>query len=176
MRRVQHALRFVDCIWPGPPCKLQTAQDWWTGLANQLKHFHEACDMHSATLIRDKASLCPTARLLLSVFAAIALFLQSYVTQAHFHELYRPAAMSIAHTHGTTTALPAGKQHHLPSPNDPDICPLCHSLYNGQYITPSLAAYFLAMLSVSIIATRSGMSPHYDAVSHSWHGRGPPHN
>lgn len=114
----------------------------------------------------------PAGRLLLVAFAALALFFQSYATQTHFHELSTPSAVSAAQTQ----AAQAGKHHRLPSSDDPDTCPLCHSLYSGQYIAPSFAVYFLAILSVSLITTTSGMSPRYDAVSHSWRGRGPPHN
>jgi hypothetical protein len=113
----------------------------------------------------------PAARLLLVVFAAVALFFQAYAAQTHFHEL-APSAAITAKGQAPSAAAPADK--HQPSPNDPDTCPLCHSLYNGQYVTPALAAYFLAILSVSIITATSGVSPHYDTVSHSWRGRGPP--
>lgn len=123
---------------------------------------------------RTKDGICgqPVGRLLLVVFAALALFFQGYATQTHFHE-FAPAAAITAKAQAPAAAAPAGK-HHLPSSNDPDTCPLCHSLYSGQYITPALAAYFLAILSVSIITAASGVSPHYDTVSHSWRGRGPP--
>jgi len=103
----------------------------------------------------------PLGRLLLIVCAALALFLQSYAVQTHFHE----QAQTISQT----------GQHHAPLTNDADNCPLCHSFYSGQYVAPSLASWYLPLLSVSIIDTVTGVSPHYDAVSHSWRGRGPPH-
>ena len=107
------------------------------------------------------------ARLMLIVFAALALFLQSYAAQTHFHQ--QPAsAVSAQHV-----AAQTGK-HHQPVSDDSDSCPLCHSFYSGQYVTPSLAAWFLPILAVSIIDVTTGVSPHYDTVSHSWRGRGPP--
>ena len=125
--------------------------------------------MHQGTAIREYQSWRPIGRLLLIVFAALALFVQSYAVQSHFHELSRGAVASVR------AAQQTGK-HHQPLSDDSDNCPLCHSLYSGQYVTPSLAAWFLPTLAVSIIEATSGASPHYDTVSHSWRGRGPPHN
>jgi hypothetical protein len=109
----------------------------------------------------------PFGRLVLIAFAALALFLQSYAAQTHIHE--RSAAAVTAFVQGDT-----GK-HHQPLSDDSDNCPLCHSFYSGQYVAPSLAAWFLPILAVSIIDVTTGVSPHYDTVSHSWRGRGPPH-
>ena len=114
---------------------------------------------------QERLSWQPAGRLLLIVFAALALFLQSYATQTHFHQQSGTSIQASGQT---------GK-HHQPASDDTDNCPLCHSFYSGQYVAPSLAAWFLPILSVSIIDATSGVSPHYDAVSHSWRGRGPPH-
>ena len=118
----------------------------------------------------------PAARLLLIAFASLAILFQSYAIQTHIHDLRSATAVTFTLTTTGSTASQAGKHDHVPSSNDPDTCPLCHSLYNGQFVTPSLAAYFFTILSVSVIAATSGVSPHYDTVSHSWRGRGPPHN
>ena len=107
----------------------------------------------------------PLGRLLLIVCAALALFLQSYAVQSHFHE--RPAA--------SVQSVSQSGKHHQPASNDSDNCPLCHSFYSGQYVAPSLASWFLPLLAVSVIDAAAGVSPHYDTVSHSWRGRGPPH-
>ena len=108
------------------------------------------------------------SRLLLIVCAALALFLQSYAVQTHFHE--RPAASVQAFNQsGNQTG-----NHHAPVTDDSDNCPLCHSFYSGQYVAPSLASWFLPLLAVSVIDTATGVSPHYDTVSHSWRGRVPP--
>ena len=107
------------------------------------------------------------ARLLLIVFAALALFLQSYAAQTHFHER---SSVSVS------AQLQAGTgKHHQPAGDDSNTCPLCQAFYSGQYVTPSLAAWFLPILAVSIIDVTTGVSRHYDTVSHSWRGRGPPH-
>lgn len=108
------------------------------------------------------------ARLLLIAVAALALFLQSYAAQTHFHTAAGATIAAAVH------AAETGK-HHGPMSDDSDNCPLCHSFYSGQYVAPSMAAWFLPLLAVSIIDVTTGVSPHYDTVSHSWRGRGPPH-
>lgn len=104
-------------------------------------------------------------RALLIVFAALVLFLQSYAVQSHFHQRQVVSTQTVSH----------GGNHHRPTGDDADNCPLCHSFYTGQYVAPSLASWFLPLLAVSIIAAASGVSRHYDTVSHNWRGRGPPH-
>lgn len=115
--------------------------------------------------VRATPSWRPVGRLVLIVFAALVLFLQSYAVQTHFHE--RPTA--------SAQTVSQGGKHHAPASDDTDNCPLCHSFYTGQYVAPSLASWFLPLLAVSVIDTATGVSPHYDTVSHSWRGRGPPH-
>ena len=123
--------------------------------------------MQPGTITRQQLSWQPTGRLLLILFAALALFLQSYAVQTHFHQ-QSGTAQSVQ------TATQSGK-HHQPASDDADNCPLCHSFYSGQYVAPSLAAWFLPILAISVIDVTTGVSPHYDTVSHSWRGRGPPH-
>jgi hypothetical protein len=114
----------------------------------------------------------PAGRLMLIVFAALALFLQSYAVQTHFHV---PSGASLFAPIQASAQASGTDKHHQPASDDSDNCPLCHSFYSGQYVAPSLASWFLPLLAVSIINTTTGVSPHYDAVSHSWRGRGPPH-
>jgi Protein of unknown function (DUF2946) len=123
--------------------------------------------MQQGTITREQLSWQPTGRLLLILFAALALFLQSYAVQTHFHQ-QSGTALSVQ------AATQSGK-HHQPASDDADNCPLCHSFYSGQYVAPSLAAWFLPILAISVIDVTTGVSPHYDTVSHSWRGRGPPH-
>jgi hypothetical protein len=123
--------------------------------------------MQQGTISREQLSWQPTGRLLLILFAALALFLQSYAVQTHFHQQSGTALSAQA-------ATQTGKNHQ-PASDDSDNCPLCHSFYSGQYVAPSLAAWFLPILAVSVIDVTTGVSPHYDTVSHSWRGRGPPH-
>lgn len=128
-----------------------------------------ATDMNQGMAIRERMSWQAVSRLLLVIFASAALFLQSYAALSHFHELSGKSAV-------TVQAAEQTGNHHQPLGNDSDSCPLCQSLYNGQYIAPSLAAWVLVILAVSIVAATAGVSPHYDTVSHGWRGRGPPHN
>src|ERR1700689_4129268 len=118
--------------------------------------------MHQGTISKEQLSWRPTGRLLLILFAALALYLQSYAVQTHFHQ-----------SGSVQAAMQTGK-HHQPASDDADNCPLCHSFYSGQYVAPSLAAWFLPILAISVIDVTTGVSPHYDTVSHSWRGRGPP--
>jgi hypothetical protein len=119
------------------------------------------------TAIHQHYSWRPLGRLLLIVCAALALFLQSYAVQTHFHEQ--------ASVQAVNKSISQTGKHHAPATDDSDNCPLCHSFYSGQYVAPSLASWFLPLLAVSVIDTATGVSPHYDTVSHSWRGRGPPH-
>jgi hypothetical protein len=121
------------------------------------------------TAIQQQHSWRPFGRLVLIACAALALFLQSYAVQTHFHERSEASVQTL-----NQTANQTGK-HHAPATDDSDNCPLCHSFYSGQYVAPSLASWFLPLLAVSVIDTATGVSPHYDTVSHSWRGRGPPH-
>jgi hypothetical protein len=123
--------------------------------------------MQTGTTLKAHLSWPPVVRLVLLVFVAAALFLQSYATQTHIHP----------QTHLVVASAHADYQNksHQPVGDDTDNCPLCHSLYSGQYITPSLAATFLPILAVSIIDVSYGAVLPVAALSHSWRGRGPPH-
>jgi hypothetical protein len=123
--------------------------------------------MQTGTALKEHPSWRPVGRLVLLVFVAAALFLQAYVTQTHIHPQTHAVAASAHADH-------QGKSHQ-PASDDTDNCPLCHSFYSGQYVTPSLAATFLPILAVSIIDATSGTILPVAAVSHSWRGRGPPH-
>ena len=112
-------------------------------------------------------------RLLVIGFTIFSLVLQAYATQTHIHKSSELSGISILHAQGIQFAL-HGQKNRLPTSNDTDNCPLCQSMYNGQYVTPSFAIYFLPKLAVSIIEATLNVSPHYDAVSHSWRGRAPP--
>jgi hypothetical protein len=108
-------------------------------------------------------------RLFFAGLIAFALFVQGYATQTHFHKLT-----------GTPTniALKAnGSPEHdrYPLNNDPINCPICQQIsHAGQYVAPAWLLPFLILASVSKIEITTSVMPHYDAVSHSWRGRGPP--
>lgn len=127
-------------------------------------------NVHQGTTFKERLSWQPLGRLFLILFATLALFLQSYATQTHFHQL----SAGTAATASIQASAQTGK-HHPPTDDDSNNCPLCHSFYSGQYVAPNLAAWFLPTLAISIIDVTSGVIPHYDTVSHSWRGRGPPH-
>jgi hypothetical protein len=129
--------------------------------------------MRSGKSNKSYLGLRSSNRVLLIAFTVLTLVLQSYATQTHFHKASEFRSVSFLHAQKLQD-LPHGQKNRLPSTSDSDNCPLCQSLYNGQYVTPSLATYFLPKLAVSIIDATSIVSPHYDAVSHSWRGRGPP--
>ena len=121
----------------------------------------------------DQLSARRFGRVVFAVVMALALYLQSYAIQTHIHGLNQPHTSSAAQEQKVASTTNSGK-HQLPTKDDSDNCQLCHSLYAGQYLTPSLAAYLQPTLAVSIIVFLAGFNPHYDAASHSWHGRGPP--
>ena len=107
------------------------------------------------------------------VFVALAFLLQSWAVQTHIHPVAGGAVAGIA-----KSAMPVAAGNHdksnAPANDDPDNCPLCQAFYAGQYVAPAALVFFLPMAAVSIIEIALGVTPHYDSVSHSWHGRGPP--
>jgi len=97
--------------------------------------------------------------------------LQDYAVQTHIPERAE-AVFSIEKA--ASPAPPAAPGQHKNLPDKPDNCPLCQQLFGGQYVAPEGLAFLLSVLTVSTIETVSGVTPHYDAVSHSWRSRGPP--
>jgi hypothetical protein len=110
-------------------------------------------------------------RLLLTGFMLLAFLLQSYATQTHIH--FQDDVSQTIGVKLDTGAPPAPKKN-APSPENPDNCPLCQLLYGGQYVAPNALVFFLPLAAVSIIEIVQAVTPHYDAVSHSWRGRAPP--
>jgi hypothetical protein len=102
----------------------------------------------------------------------LAFLLQSYATQTHIH--FQADTSVTAKTAVAQTAPAHGKKN-SPTDDNPDNCPLCQLLYGGQYVAPSALIFFVPMFAVSVIEAVQGVMPHYDAASHSWHGRAPPH-
>ena len=109
-------------------------------------------------------------RLLLTAVMLLAFLLQSYATQTHIH-FDAPSAAIVKLDGG---APPQHGDKNSPIPENPDNCPLCQLLYGGQYVAANALVFFLPMAAVSIIEIAQGVLPHYDAASHSWHGRAPP--
>jgi hypothetical protein len=112
----------------------------------------------------------PTAwRRFLVAFMLLTLIIQGYVTQTHIHK-----------QDGSTVsaALKAGgspKHDNLPVNDDPANCPVCQQiLHAGQFVAPAWLLPFLILDAASTIEITTAVLPHYDTVSHSWRGRGPP--
>jgi len=111
----------------------------------------------------------PSARRLLLVAMMLLAFLfQGYATQTHIHK---------QDGHSGAVTLNTGKADHAkyPANNDPLNCPLCQQInHAGQYTVPAWLMPFLILDTVSVIEIATLPMPHFDAVSHSWRGRGPP--
>ncbi len=100
---------------------------------------------------------------------------QGYATQTHIHPQTNLLSFSAAKTDGVASLSGPSKKSDHPSDDNPDNCRLCQFLYGGQFVAPSALVFFLPLLAVSTIAIVLGVAPHFDAVSHNWLGRGPPH-
>jgi hypothetical protein len=94
-------------------------------------------------------------------------------TQTHIHPLSSVAADN-AHQVVASGTASNHKKGNSPADDSPDNCPLCQFFYSGQYVAPTTLVFFLPMAAISTIEIALGVTPHYDAVSHSWRGRGPP--
>jgi hypothetical protein len=111
-----------------------------------------------------------TGRLLLVAFMALTLFFQGYVTQSHFH-----TQNELTNTNVLKAGGAPGHDNNTPS-DDPDNCPICQQLMHaGQFVAPTSLVYFSALLAISVIEIVTLAIPRFDAISHSWRGRGPPH-
>jgi hypothetical protein len=110
-------------------------------------------------------------RALLVAFMLLVFGLRDYAVQTHVDPADSISQIT-AQIH--LDAQGAGPHKNLPSDQKPDNCPLCQQFYTGQYVTPEALPFFLSVLTVSVIETVQGMTPHYDAVSHNWRSRGPP--
>jgi hypothetical protein len=99
----------------------------------------------------------------------LTLVVQGYATQTHLHK-----------QNGSTVSagLKAGetpRHDNFPVNDDPANCPVCQQiLHAGQFVAPAWLLPFLILAAVSTIEITTAVLPHYDTVSHSWRGRGPP--
>ena len=108
-------------------------------------------------------------RRFLVAFMLLALVLQGYATQTHLHK-QDGATVSAALKAGE-----APKHDNLPANDDPANCPVCQQiLHAGQFVAPAWLLPFLILAAVSTVEITTAVLPHYDTVSHSWRGRGPP--
>ena len=114
----------------------------------------------------------PTAwRRFLVAFMLLTLVVQGYATQTHLHK-QNDSTVSAAWKAGGSP-----KHNNLPVNDDPANCPVCQQiLHAGQFVAPAWLLPFLILAAVSTIEITTAVLPHYDTVSHSWRGRGPPLN
>jgi hypothetical protein len=101
----------------------------------------------------------------------LALVVQGFATQTHLHwqnaflDRFAPAA----------NHLPG--QDKYPLNEDPANCPICEQIADaGEYVVPAWLSPFLLVLAISTIEFVNIALPGFDAISHSWRGRGPPLN
>jgi hypothetical protein len=110
-------------------------------------------------------------RLILTGFMLLTFLFQSYAIQTHIHPLQGIPGITALKLAPAATTKP---HKNIPlNTADPD-CALCQLLYGGQHVAPDALVFFLPMVAVSTIEIALGVTPHYDAVSHSWRGRAPP--
>jgi hypothetical protein len=97
----------------------------------------------------------------------LAVVLQGYVTQTHLHGLFSESVAS--------QAKHAPGHDKFPLNDDPARCPVCQQIVHGsQFVAPAWLTPFLLVLAISTIEIADIALPHFNAVSHSWRGRGPP--
>src|SRR3979409_2192261 len=87
------------------------------------------------------------------------------------------------HLHGLSPESVASPAHHAPGPtksplnDDPARCPICQQIVHaGQFVAPAWLTPFLLVLAISTVEIADIALPRFNAVSHSWRGRGPPQN
>ena len=111
----------------------------------------------------------PAWRWFLVASIILTLVVQGYATQTHLHE-QSGSTVSAALKAGETP-----KHDNFPVNDDPANCPVCQQiLHAGQFVAPAWLLPFLILAAVSTIEITTAVLPHYDTVSHSWRGRGPP--
>jgi len=114
------------------------------------------------------------ARIALTLAAAIAFFLQSFITQTHIHGLPLLAAKgatvtAVADT-GTNTPL-----DRYPAKEDPANCPLCQEVtHAGHYVTPAFALLVQPSERVTHVTPVVETRATDFILSHAWRSRAPP--
>jgi hypothetical protein len=100
-------------------------------------------------------------------FMLVALVAQGYVTQTHLHGLLPDSVASQANH--------APGHDKYPLNDDPARCPVCQQIVHAsQFVAPAWLTPFLLVLAISTIEIADVALPRFNAVSHSWRGRGPP--
>jgi hypothetical protein len=157
----------------------QLAMFWRRDFGAVLRYFAVAFSIVNQSVKRGSTqtgSGRQVSRLLFVGFMLLSFLFQSYATQSHIHfapEVSAAVVVNIA-AGKITASQTAPVRKNAPSNDNPDNCPLCQLLYGGQYVAPDALVFFLPQVAVSTIEIALGVTPHYDAVSHSWRGRAPP--
>ena len=109
----------------------------------------------------------PAWRRFFVAFMLVALVAQGYLTQTHIHGLLSDSVASQEnHAPGHTK---------IPLNDDPARCPICQQIVHAsQFVAPAWLTPFLLVLAISTIEIADIALPRFNAVSHSWRGRGPP--
>jgi hypothetical protein len=120
------------------------------------------------------------SRLLVIVFALVALTIQMLAVQSHIHR--SPAAEQLLSDSGIAhlpnngrDSSPAAQHHKYPDNQDPAKCPFCQQLgHSGQFIASSviLVAFRCCVTIVAVAFSESTRA--LNAVRHSWQSRAPP--
>ena len=106
-------------------------------------------------------------RLILVGALLLALVVQGYTNQTHIHGQFPDTFDS----HGNHSP----GQSKVPLNDDPVRCPICQQIVHaGQFVAPAWLTPFLLVLAISRIEISDTALPRFNAVSHSWRGRGPP--
>ena len=124
--------------------------------------------MNGATLRTTGLVKPPSAwRRFLIASILLALAVQGYATQTHLHGLFPDSVASqVSHAPG---------HNKVPLNDDPASCPICQQIVHAsQFVAPAWLTPFLLVLAFSTIEIADIALPRFNAVSHSWRGRGPP--
>jgi hypothetical protein len=120
-------------------------------------------------MARRSASLVqkvPALRRLITLFALLAFFIQSFALQTHIHSVPLASATTVAHT-----PAPAPLKNQDPV----DQCRLCQELvHSGVYVSPSVT---VIATSLNIVAAIFAALPSFAADpvrAFSWQSRAPP--
>ena len=125
--------------------------------------------MLASLLSGNALTRAPARRIFLVGLMILALVAQGYTLQTHIH---KPGSASISITSDVGGSAGHGK---VPLNDDPANCPTCQQiLHAGQFVAPAWLVPFLLVATVSTVEITTAALPHYDTISHSWRGRGPP--
>ena len=128
------------------------------------------------TRVRRKAWVAKagSARFALTLVAALAFFLQSFVTQTHIHAPPSSAAKTVALVSPDDLGK-TGKRDRFPANDDPANCPLCQELVHaGHYVTPAFALLVQPSERIAHVVPTAEPAAADSAISHAWRSRAPP--